>query len=155
MVLRQTLCFTSCRGQLLKTYKAEIYDREPWSIPPKFLLYKIQDSNRALHMVGTKSCRRKWVHPTGPKRSRFGPSPEIRTLLAALQLIVTRLPVPLCTVSKGYFFFFRSNVTIETPASAMDMVMRNCACLRFRYSRENPSFSIWHICMAMAGINQS
>ena len=35
--------------------------------------YKIQDSNRALHMVGTKSCRRKWVHPTGPKRSRFGP----------------------------------------------------------------------------------
>merc|ERR1712237_211216 len=73
VVLRQTLCFTSCHGQLLKTYKAEIYDREPWSIPPKFLLYKIQDSNRALHMVGTKSCRRKWVYPTGPKRSRFRP----------------------------------------------------------------------------------
>ena len=125
---------------LLNSYYKDTRYKIPTG-PYTWLVQRVAVANGSIQLV-----------PKGPDSD---PGPEIRTLLAALQLIVTRLPVPLCTVSKGYFFFFRSNVTIETPASAMDMVMRNCACLRFRYSRENPSFSIWRICVAMAGVNQS
>ena len=70
-------------------------------------------------MVGTKSCHRKWVHPTGPKRSRFGPrsgNPDLvgstADVVRLLQLIVTKFPVPLCTVSRGYFFFASTHICL-------------------------------------------